>query len=111
MSSFDSQLSARPDSHESRQTGIDDRTPALKRTAQGMIDYDFYLRRGRRIRGQATNSFLRSVGKALRSAIRGTGRGAARGRRHGRPSPIKAGRAARQAHSGASFARPAQSHL
>lgn len=99
MSSFDTQLASRPDSHESRQTGIDDRTPALKRTVHGMIDYDFYLERSRRMRGEATNSFFRTVGGALRRAV------------HGRAKESKPARSARQAHSGAGFTRPVRSHL
>jgi len=99
MSTFDNQLSARPDSHESRQTGIDDRTPALRRTAYGMIDYDFYLRRSQRLRGEATNRFFRAVGNALLGALQGRA-----------PGKDKA-RSALQVHRGTGFARPTQSHI
>lgn len=61
MSTFTSGLSDRPNSHEGRNTGIDERMPALKRTADGTIDYDFYIRRGMRMRAEATHGLLSQI--------------------------------------------------
>ncbi|MYF06937.1 MAG: hypothetical protein F4233_03430 [Rhodospirillaceae bacterium] len=69
MSTFSDELSQRPDWHATSRTGLDDRVPDLKRTADGAIDYDFYLRRAHRIRAEAARGFLRRAGSALRSAF------------------------------------------
>ena len=69
MSTFTNNLSQRPDWPATSRMGIDDRTPDLRRTADGVIDYDFYLRRAHRIRADAARGFLRRAGSALRSAF------------------------------------------
>ena len=69
MSTFANELSRRPDWPATNRMGLDDRTPDLKRTADGVIDYNFYLRRAHRIRAEAARGFLRRAGSALRSAL------------------------------------------
>ena len=69
MSTFADDLTQRPDWPATARMGIDDRTPALKRTAFGAIDYDFYLRRAHRLRAEAAQSFFRQAGTALRKAF------------------------------------------
>ena len=69
MSTFTNELSHRPDWSVASRMGLDDRAQNLKRTAAGVIDYDFYLRRAHRIRAEAARGFLRQAGSALRSAF------------------------------------------
>lgn len=69
MSTFTNSLSDRPDSHEARRTGLDDRLPQLRRTGDGMIDYDFYIRRGHRLRSEAAHGLLTRAAKAVSTAI------------------------------------------
>ena len=69
MSTFADPLSSRPDSAVARQVGIDDRTPTLKRDADGFIDYDFYIRRSRQLRAEAAHSYFRALGAALRRLV------------------------------------------
>ncbi len=69
MSTFANELSQRPDWPATSRTGLDGRVPDLRRTADGVIDYDFYLRRARRIRAEAARGFLRRLGTALHDAF------------------------------------------
>ena len=69
MSTFSDQLSRRPDWPAASRMSLDDRTPDLKRTADGVIDYDFYLRRAHRLRADAARDFFRQAGSALRNAF------------------------------------------
>jgi len=71
MSTFADQLATRPDSHEARQTGIDDRTPTLRKAADGKVDYNYYIRRGRRLRSEAAHSLFRTFAAAVRDAVTG----------------------------------------
>lgn len=73
MSTFSDQLSERPDWPATSRMGLDDRTPDLKRTAGGTIDYDFYLRRARRLRAEAAHGFFRQARSALRNSFARTG--------------------------------------
>lgn len=69
MSTFADELSERPDWPATDRMGIDDRTPDLKRTAGGVIDYDFYLRRAHRLRAEVARGAFRCIGMALREAF------------------------------------------
>ncbi len=47
--------------------GLDDGpTQPVRRGANGQIDYDFYLARGRRERSKAAYSIFRGIGRALK---------------------------------------------
>ena len=76
MTTFANELSGRPDAGAVGRMGIDERTPALKRTAGGTIDYDFYLRRAHRLRAEAAHGLFQRLGSALVNAFvrRGTRR-------------------------------------
>ena len=67
MSTFSDELSKRPDWPVTSRMGIDDRTPDLKRTPFGTIDYDFYIRRAHRLRAEAARDVFGRIGKALRN--------------------------------------------
>ncbi len=75
MSTFTDELSERPDWPATGRMGIDNRTPDLKCTAAGVIDYDFYLRRAHRLRAEAAHGFFRRIGTALRDAFVRAGNG------------------------------------
>ena len=54
--------------HDFFAIGLDQEVPPLRRTADGGIDYDFYLRRSRQIRGAAWALALRRLGSGLAKA-------------------------------------------
>ena len=49
--------------------GLDAETPAIRRKFEGGIDFDSYLVKARRLRGQAIGTVLRSIGQAIGSAF------------------------------------------
>ena len=49
--------------------GLDTSLPPLRRTNDGHIDFDYYLRRGRAQRSTAALSFFRRFGRFLKAAF------------------------------------------
>ena len=69
MTTLADELTDRPGAGAVNRMGIDERTPALKRTIGGSIDYDFYRRRAHRLRADAARGLFRQAGLALHNAF------------------------------------------
>ena len=48
--------------------GLDHDTPAIRRTAEGSIDFEWYLARGDRLRRDSYASLLRAIGRKIGAA-------------------------------------------
>jgi len=51
--------------------GLDRELPPIRRTAEGRVDYEYYLARGRAIRSQAWNDALIRLGHGIHVALFG----------------------------------------